>query len=155
QKICLKIADGGLSPEDRRAADEIVRIIAIDRAQMVRRALAETLAKTQCMPRDVALRLVRDIDDIACPVLEESPVLAEQDLITGLRGGSPLKQRAVAQRKVISAALAEMIIDNGDEEAVAAVARNDGARLDPSSMASALRRFSGRTTVAEALIDRN
>jgi uncharacterized protein (DUF2336 family) len=155
RKICLKIADGGLSPEDRRAADEVVRIIAADRAQMVRRALAETLAKTSCLPRDTALRLARDVDDIAAAVLEGSSALVEQDLVAVVRSSSPTRQRAVASRKTVSAALAELIIDNCDEDVVAALARNDGAQLDASGMASALRRFSGRGVVAEALIDRS
>jgi uncharacterized protein (DUF2336 family) len=153
-KICLKIADGGLPPEDRRAADEVVRIIAADRAQMVRKALAVALAETPHLPRDVAVRLARDIDEIAAPVLEGSPVFTEQDLIAVVRTGSTRKQCAIARRKTVAAPVVEAIIDHGGEEAVAALARNDGARLDAQGMASALRRFGARAALTEALIDR-
>jgi uncharacterized protein (DUF2336 family) len=155
QKICLRITDGGLTPEERRAADEVLRIMAADAAAMVRRALATTLKNSPHLPRDVALRLAEDIDEIAIPIVGESPVFTEDDLIAIVRAGSAMKQVAVADRETVPAAVARVIVDHAAEEAVATLARNDGAQLDADAMARALARFGSRPTVTDALIDRS
>ncbi len=153
RKICLRIAEGGLAPEARNAADEVVRIIAGDEAAVVRCALSETLKASPNLPHDVAARLARDLDGIAAPVLERSPVLGEDDLIAVARAGSPPKQAAIARRDHVPLSVAAAVVDHGGEGAVAALARNDGADIDPAAMESALLRF-GEGAVTDALIAR-
>jgi uncharacterized protein (DUF2336 family) len=155
QKICIRITEGGLTPEERGAADEVLRIMAADAAALVRRALATTLKNSPHLPRDVAQRLAEDIDEIAIPIIESSPVFTEDDLIAIVRAGSAMKQIAVAGRAEVPAAVADEIVDHGAEEAVATLARNDGARLDADAMGRALTRFGSREAVTEALIDRS
>src|SRR5580658_8154050 len=74
-KICRHIDSGGgnLTPEEREQAYEILRIMAADAAELVRRALAVTLKSSPVVPHDVALRLARDVDSIALPILNFSP----------------------------------------------------------------------------------
>lgn len=155
QKICLKIEEAGFTAAERKAADEVLRFMSADAADLVRKALATTLKNSPHLPRDVALRLAQDIDEIAIPILEGSPVFEEVDLIAIVRAGTPGKQIAVARRDGLSAAVAETIVDHGVEEAVAAVAANDGAELDAAAMSRALNRFGGSPAVTGALIDRS
>jgi uncharacterized protein (DUF2336 family) len=155
QKICFKIGEAGLAAEDRAAADEVLRIMAADAAALVRRALATTLKNSPHLPRDVAVKLAQDIDEIAVPVIEDSPVLTDEDLIEIVRAGSALKQTAVARRGRVGAAVADVIVDHGAEQAVATLARNDRAELDAAAMGRALTRFGSRAPVTDALIDRS
>lgn len=154
-KICLKIEEAGFTAQERKAADEVLRFMSADAADMVRKALATTLKNSPHLPRDVALRLAQDIDEIAIPVLEESPVFEEEDLIAIVRAGTAAKQTAVAHRETLTAAVAETIVDHGVEQAVAAVSANDGAALDAAAMGRALQRFGDSPLVTGALIDRN
>jgi uncharacterized protein (DUF2336 family) len=72
-KLCQTIDETELSDEDREAAYEILRVMAADAAGMVRRALVVTLKASPLVPRDVALRLARDVEEISLPMLSFSP----------------------------------------------------------------------------------
>ncbi|WP_371514584.1 hypothetical protein [Brevundimonas denitrificans] len=53
-KLCRTIDRADLSSADREAAEKILRVLAGDVAEMVRRALAVTLKSSDLLPRDVA-----------------------------------------------------------------------------------------------------
>src|SRR3954465_8418197 len=67
-KLCRRI-DAGLDESERKAAAEVLRLMAADATELVRRALAVTLKASPHLPRDVALKLAADVDSIAAPVL--------------------------------------------------------------------------------------
>jgi len=155
QKICLRISDAGFSAEERAAANDILRLMAADAAAMVRRALVTTLKNSPHLPVDVAKRLADDIDEIAIPILEESPVFDEADLLAIVRAGSASKQSAIARRETVSSAVSSEIAECGAEGAVASLMGNEGADLDETIFGRALARFGDRETVTDAVIDRS
>ena len=53
-KLCRSIDRADLTDEDREAAQKIMRVLANDAAELVRRALAVTLKSSDLLPRDVA-----------------------------------------------------------------------------------------------------
>ena len=58
-KLCRAVERASLTEEDREAAQGIIRVLASDTAELVRRALAVTLKTSDLLPRDVAMRLAR------------------------------------------------------------------------------------------------
>lgn len=154
RKICLSIDQAGLSPSDRQAANEVLAYMAQDAADLVRRALAVTLKNSPHLPRDVARRLADDIDSIATPILEHSPSLTDEDLISVIVAGDHAKQAAIAGRKSIPARVVRSLVARADEHAVARVAANDGAEFDEPSYLHALERFGETEEVTDAFIDR-
>ena len=58
----------------------------------VRRALSESLRSARHLPNDVALRLANDVEAVALPILADSPVLTDADLIELVRHGSADRQ---------------------------------------------------------------
>ena len=83
----------------------------------MRRALAVTLKASDALPRDVALRLSRDIDSIAGPVLAFSPAFSDEDLVEIVRASSEAKQIAVAERAALSAPVAGAVAQFGCQAA--------------------------------------
>ena len=57
----------------------------------VRRSLSESLRSARHLPHDVALRLASDVEAVALPILANSPVLTDADLIDLVRHGSARK----------------------------------------------------------------
>jgi hypothetical protein len=120
---------------ERRAAHDILRLMASDAAEAVRRATAVTLKASSLLPRDVALKLARDVETVAVPVLNFSPAFSDEDLAELVRGSSGVKQVAVAyapRGESVTAALAEY----GVEEALKIACANDNAcflRIRPSA----------------------
>jgi uncharacterized protein (DUF2336 family) len=154
-KLCRAIDRESLDSEDLAQAHEILRMMARDATDLVRRALAVTLKSSPMLPRDVAMRLARDLDNIAVPVLNFSPVFADEDLIDIARRGGPVRQVAIAKRSTLSESVAGALIDVGCEEAVRLVCANDNANLSAKSMLGAIDRFGESETVLQAMAYRN
>ena len=139
-RLCRRI-DRGLTAEERTAAQEILRMMAADAAEVVRRALAVTLKASRELPRDVALKLAADIDSIAAPVLGFSPAFTDEDLAEIVRGAGSAKQVAVAERPVLGEGAVLALAIHGCEDAVAAAVSNDNAVFHPHALDAVLDRF--------------
>lgn len=143
-----------LSQSERTLAEDIVRMMARDVATRVRAALADSLKSSAAIPRDVALSLARDVEEVALPFIEVSTVLTDADLVEIIRSGSSEKQTAVAKRPDVSEQVADVLVERGSEKAVAALLSNEGAAVAPQAMNRALDRFPDSEAVAEPLVNR-
>jgi len=74
-RLCRRMALDVLSDHERKYAEEIMGILAADAAELVRRTLAVTLRNSPVLPREIALKLAQDVEAVAIPLLQESPVL--------------------------------------------------------------------------------
>jgi uncharacterized protein (DUF2336 family) len=150
-KLCRSMERASLSDEDREAAQKIMRVLANDTAELVRRALAVTLKSSNLLPRDVARILAADLDSIALPVIASSPVFTDDDLIEIVRAGSAVRQIAIAGRAKVSRDVADVLSTDGCEQAVRTLASNDNADLSEKAMARVVERFSESPEVVAAL----
>lgn len=150
-KLCRSIDRADLSDTDREAAQKILRVLAHDAAELVRRALAVTLKSSDLLPRDVARILASDIDSIALPVIGASPVFSDDDLIEIVRAGSPLRQVAVAARPFVSRDVSDVLSSDGCEQAVRTLASNDNADLSEGALGKVVDRFGQSPEVVAAL----
>ena len=152
-KLCRKI-DTELSNSDRAAANEILRVMAGDAAEMVRRALAVTLRSSDVMPRDIALRLIEDVESIASPLLSFSPVFSDADLAEIVRRADPVRQTAVARRSTLSETVTDAIASFGCEQAVQVAAGNEGAAFSEGGLVICLDRFRHSQTLPNIVANR-
>jgi uncharacterized protein (DUF2336 family) len=150
RKLCRRI-DVDLSPEDRAAAQEVLRLMAEDTAELVRRALAVTLESSPLLPRDVALKLAKDVESVALPILTYSPVFTDHDLAEIVRASSAAKQLAVARRPSLGAAVADALAAHGCEEAVQTACANENAAFTDTGLATAIERFAGCERIITAM----
>ncbi|MEO1407367.1 MAG: DUF2336 domain-containing protein [Pseudomonadota bacterium] len=154
-RVCRRIAIDVLSEEERRYADEIISILARDTAELVRRTLSVTLRNSPRLPREIALQLAQDVESVAIPILENSPVFTDEDLIELVLAVSSAKQTAIASRGTVSSALAEVICEYASENAVEAVAANAGADLTDKAFEDTVGRFPTNPSVQESIVMRN
>ncbi len=140
-KLCRAMDRNELDPMEREAAQKIMRVLAADAAELVRRALAVTLKSSDLLPRDVAQKLARDVDTIALPIIGFSPAFTDDDLIEVLRVGDTARQTAIAGRPFVSRDLGEVIAAEGVEEAVRTLAANDNADVSEKAMTISVDRF--------------
>jgi uncharacterized protein (DUF2336 family) len=154
-RICRAIEQRELSDEERAQAQDILRVMAADAAELVRRAVAVTLKSSPVVPRDVAVKLAQDVDSIALPILSFSPAFADSDLYDIVRLGEAVHQVAVAKRSRLSEKVAGAIADHGCEEAVEAACANDNAALSERALQTVLDRFTKSERVLSAIAYRN
>lgn len=154
-RLCRRIAIDALSDEERKYAEEIIQILAQDAAELVRRTLSVTLRNSPKLPREVALKLAQDVESVALPVLENSPVLSDEDLRELVLSVTAAKQAAIAARPKVSSALAETISEHAAEIAVEALAGNPGADLTEKAFETQLGRFPSNSSLHEKIVLRD
>jgi uncharacterized protein (DUF2336 family) len=150
-KLCRAIDRDDLTREELARAQEILRLMAKDATELVRRALAVTLKASPVLPRDVAMKLARDLDSIAVPVLNFSPAFTEDDLLDIARHGGPARQAAIAKRHNLTPGVAGVLVEVGCEEAVRLVCANDNIALTEGELQMAIGRFDKAQPVLTAV----
>ena len=155
QKLCLSIERTPLTDDERVMAGEILRIMAADAAEIVRRALAQTLKASPLLPRDVAVKLARDVESVCLPVLAFSPVFTDEDLSDIVRLGGPVRQLAIARRPTLSRAVTDALARHGAEKPVAAACTNDKADFGEAALQRILDRFEDSERVLTAVAYRS
>ncbi len=154
-KLCRTIDHGEMTAEEREAAGDILRVMAADAAELVRRALAVTLKSSTILPHDVALKLARDVESISLPMLNFSPVFTDDDLAEIVRLGGPVRQLAIAKRPKLSEKVTGAIVEYGAEAAVQTACANDNAAFTETVLQKALDRFEKSEQVLAAVAYRN
>ena len=150
-KLCRNIDRYELSDEERVQAQEILRVMAADAAELVRRALAVTLKNSAIVPRDVALKLAKDVESISLPMLSASPVFTDEDLAEIVRLGGPVRQVVIAKRPRVSQTVTNAIVEYGVERAVEAACANDNADFAERALAKVIERFEKSERVLAAV----
>ncbi|MEJ0061277.1 MAG: DUF2336 domain-containing protein [Terricaulis sp.] len=153
-KICRCIEDSELTPEERAHAESIIAIMAQDAAVLVRRSLAVALKNSPKLPREIANKLAQDIESISLPVIMNSPVLTDADLIEIVRQCPPAKQIAVASREKLSVNVTGAISQFAVPAAVERALANDNANFDADGLEAALERFAGLSSITAAMVRR-
>jgi uncharacterized protein (DUF2336 family) len=153
-KLAASFEDASLSPTELKLAQDILRILAKDVAEVVRCALSQSLRRAKLLPHDVALRLANDIEDVALPILDSSPILTEADLVAVVRQGSLRKQVSIARRPDVTEPVAEALVTEAPEPAVVVLMGNASAQIGAASLGKALDRFADSTAVKEGMAHR-
>ncbi len=154
-KLCRAIDREALSAEEREKAHDILRVMAADAAELVRRALAVTLRNSDLLPRDVALKLAKDVESVCLPVLNFSPVFTDDDLAEIVEKGGAVRQLAVAKRPKLSEKVTGAIVRHGGAPAVEAACANDNALFSEKTLREAVERFARSEHILAAVAYRN
>src|SRR5690606_31914986 len=141
EKVARQFSDVELAPRERELAHEILGYLVHDVALSVRESLARCLTGSEAAPRNIVLQLARDIDQVAIPVLERSPVLTDEDLVGLVYYGSPAKQCAIAARPEVGAHVSEAIAHRGDRSAVLTLVHNSGAVINEAAATMLVKRY--------------
>lgn len=153
-KLAGEIDNALLTASELAIAHDIVRALARDVELAVRRALSHSLRSAAHLPRDVAVRLAKDVEAVALPILTESPVLTEDDLLEIVQHGSALKQQAIAGRPDVTEPIADALVDKGGEAVVAALLDNAAARITEASLGKTVDRFHDNDRIKTGMVHR-
>ncbi len=118
-----------LSERERTLMTQIIERLLLDVEIEVRRRLAERLAETANAPADLVAFLANDEIAVARPVLLQSPLLHDTDLIEVVKLRSREHRLAVAMRQGLGAAVTDALIELGDEQVIEALIANHDAAL--------------------------
>ncbi len=153
-KVSAVFARRDLRPNERVLAEEVFRIMLHDSDVSVRRALSENLKDNPEVPRDVALSLAKDVEEVAVPMLHFSLVFTDDDLIEIVRTRPLACQLAVARRAEVSPTVSDALAETRSEEVVTTLAQNPGAEIADETYGKVIDMFSGNEVVMDSLAGR-
>jgi uncharacterized protein (DUF2336 family) len=143
-----------LSPDDLAAAEGAMIMLLDDPSPLVRRALSEVFASSQKAPLIVVHALAADQPEIAVPLLSQSPLLLEDDLVDLIATGQPEAQVAIASRVMLPRSLAAAIAEVGSAQACLALLENLDADITLFSIDRIIERFGHLAAIREPLLAR-
>lgn len=151
RKLCATMDAAPLSDEDRALAADILRVMAADAAELVRKAIAEELKASHVVPRDVAVRLARDVESVCLPLLTFSPAFTDADLAEIVRLGGPVRQVAIAKRPELSRTVTDSLAEHGGERALVTACANPAADFGENALQRVMDRFEASERVLAAV----
>lgn len=135
------------SEGERAEFGQVMGAIAHDMEMTVRQALAARLAKIPEAPRSLIMQLANDDIEVAAPVLMQSPVLRDTDLVALAKLKSQDHLAAIAGRAHLPASVTDALVTRGDEKVLVRVASNAGAKFSREGF----EKLSERSESSEAL----
>jgi len=135
--------------------DVIARLVKTIEAK-ARAKLAHRLAPIANAPSNVIRMLAFDDDiEIARAVLSQSERLDERELVANANSKSQKHLFAISQRKSLSEAVTDVLVERGDREVVHAVVKNSGARFSDAGFRMLVKRSTGDDALATEVGMRN
>ncbi len=160
--LALKIARiaPDLPPERQdqieRMTLDILESLARDQATEVRAILSEQLKCEPNAPSRIIGMLARDVEMSVCgPVLRNSPILSEEDLLEIVFGGPPGGAlAAIAERHPVPPMLSDAIADSQDVNAVTVLLKNSSAQIREETLDRIIERAPAHEVWHEPLVRR-
>lgn len=134
--------------------DDVLKIVAAEMQDSVLAELAETFADASDAPAGLMRDLANHSFEVAAPVLRRSNALDEATLLQIVNYQSQNHIRAVAQRPTVSENVSAAIVKVGDDHALDALIRNDGAKISRPSMEAVVDRAQNSPILHEAVVGR-
>lgn len=134
-KIATGHSSGAFQKTELLIAEQIFRLLLRDTEIRVREALAEGLKDDPNAPKDVMVALASDAESVALPVLENSEVLNDDDLLEIIRSHEEItKHIAIANRKGVSNMVSAALVETENADVVNHLVKNDTANISERSL---------------------
>ncbi|MDE3060195.1 MAG: DUF2336 domain-containing protein [Pseudomonadota bacterium] len=144
-----------LGDKENRIAEQIFRLLVRDTEVRVRAALAQHVKDSDRIPRDIIMPLARDVEEVSLPVLQYSEVLTDHDLVEIIEATKEVSRRlAISKRRDVSDVVTGRLLEENNDEIVAALVSNAGARISEKDMGRIVDAHGHNGAVMQALAAR-
>ncbi len=134
EKVILGYNSESLQGREREIAEQIFRLLMKDVALRVRETLSDRLKDNASAPRDIVLHLANDVESVASPLLTNSKVLSDSDLVSIVEKSYDMgKLLAVSKRESVSPRVSEALVETRYEEVIMSLLTNEGASITDRS----------------------
>jgi uncharacterized protein (DUF2336 family) len=151
ERLATRFVSGGLDRAEWQAAVDTFRVVLYDGEPLVRLVLAESVKASRDLPRDLVLALARDVAMVATPMLKQSPLLADDDLLPIAQRATTAHRVAIAGRPALSARLAAALCHGGERPVILRLLANDGAAITGETLHALLDRFPDDAVLCAAI----
>ncbi len=149
-----RIQGSGLNQRERELMREILRKLTQDVEMAIRIALAQRLAEDTTAPHDLILLLVDDSVEVARPLILNSPLLTETDVLRLIAHESVGHLEAVAARPKIGIPVTDALARCDHETVLMALVRNATARISECGYKTLVEKSRALPGLQEPLVHR-
>jgi uncharacterized protein (DUF2336 family) len=154
-KISALYQHGIFKEKELRLAEEILGLLSKDSEIEIRKILVRNLKNSTSVPKELALRLAKDVEAVAVPMLEISKALSEQDLLAIIKSTIYVASvAAIARRDDLSEVLANAIVDKSYDEAVTDLVENQQIKLSDKTLDRVIQQYHASGNIITALVER-
>lgn len=125
---------GALTDRERTLMSDILRSIIHEVEMSVRQDLAQRLAKADNVPHDLILALANDDIQVAHPILINTKILHDADLVEIIHHRTLQHQLAIAARRNLSEIVSDALVETGNGDVIKTLLENPDARISKSTM---------------------
>jgi uncharacterized protein (DUF2336 family) len=155
EKVSANYNHAMFAGREREIAEQIFRLLMKDAALRVRETLAERIKNNPEIPRDIALHMANDVDSVALPMLRDSKVFSDADLVNIVEASRDVsKLMVISQRENVSERVSEALVGTSYPQVVSSLLANDTAQISSRSLEKIVDEFHGDGNVIEALVER-
>ena len=152
EKIALTYNSDQFHGRERDIAEQVFRLLMKDVALRVRETLADRIKDNVNVPRDIVLHLANDVESVANPVLVNSKVLSDADLVSIVEKSHDMgKLLAITKRDEVSPRVSDALVETRYEQVMTSLLNNDGANLTERAFEKIAEDFRNNSAVIEAL----
>lgn len=130
--ICLPASK--LTPQERHMAGDVLVELLRSTEPDIREAVAKRLVMLNEAPRTILVILAKDDISIARHVLENSKSLTDSDLIQIARKVKMEHRTMMAQRRHLSDAVVDVLVEFMEEDVIETVLKNKGSNLSDTAI---------------------
>lgn len=142
----------GLNTVENQYFGDIMQSISYDLDMEIRCQLAAELACVETAPAKLIKKLAHDDIEIARPVLAQSPVLGDSDLVEVIENRGQGHMMAISIRPTLSETVTDSLVQHGNDEVLASVVSNEGADISQTSLGVVVDRAENCEPLHEPLI---
>lgn len=154
-KAVLELLEMDLSPREGELIADVLIALIRQAERDLRQALAERLAAMDNVPLRLVLHMANDEIDVARPVLRESCVLGDLDLIYIIRSKGAEYWCEIARRQAMTDQVMELLARTRDFNTALALAENDHIKLTPAAQLVLSDLAQNQDTLARPLLRRD
>lgn len=120
-----------------------------------RSMLSQQIGSIETTPRELVLKLANDTAIVAAPILENSPVLTDDDLYTLAKTKGQDHLLAISKRDALQARVTDVLLERGEQPVRRSVAANTSAELSDWGGRLLIKLAEVDTTLRESLTERH
>jgi uncharacterized protein (DUF2336 family) len=140
--------------KENQLFDEVLRAVAREMEEAVLADLSTRFADAADAPKELVRDLAGKAFRVAEPLLRNSPVLRDEDLLRLVSEQSQEHIRAIAQRDTVSPALTHAIVKVGNDDAIDTLLRNAGATFERATIERVVDRAMETPKMHEGVVTR-
>ncbi len=152
--ICL-LAPRQLNPEEKEVAGHILIHLSREFETQMRANLAHQLASSPRAPKLLMQALATDEISVSAPVISQSPLLDERDLVEIVMNKTHEHRLTVAMRSGITAAVSNALVQSEEPDVLTALVSNQSAEISGAAMEYLVSESKQLTNLQRPLIARD